>query len=48
MRKKIRVDMEMHSHVNDPVIIDTLVLKGFNDLEEVRISSVNEFIAHRS
>jgi len=35
MRKKLRLDFERHSHVDDPVMIDTLVLKGFNDLEEV-------------
>lgn len=35
IRQKIRYDFESHSHVNDPALVDLLVMKGENKLEEV-------------
>lgn len=35
IRRRIRYDFESHSHVTDPAIVDLLVMKGENNLEEV-------------
>lgn len=35
IRRRIRVDFETHSHINDPALVDLLVMKGENQLEEV-------------
>lgn len=35
IRRAIRYDFESHSRVSDPAIVDMLVMKGENNLEEV-------------
>jgi len=35
IRRRIRFDFESHGHVTDPAMVDMIVFKGENELEEV-------------